>query len=585
MSRRRHWGWGLFLGLVWGPLARAEAPPRVSPPIDTGDRATRDAAIVIGNEGYTALPQVVYAKQDARAFQEWLRSSRGLSKYRVRYAEDASYTEVWRTVQRGARRARSGGTLWIYFAGHGTAATAQNERAVMGIDANPIDPSSKAMLLSEIVEITNKSRADRVVFILDAGFGNLGRDGLPLVPDRQPPEIDGQPDLGEKVIVWMAEAGVDSATAYVPAQHGLFTYLTLGALRGWADGALGDAPDGTVSLAEAQAFVDQAGQELGHVNHPSRDSRTEAATWALVTGELEPAPESATFRRLSLEDRLRRFTDREELLRAEAAAFWAETLAVAAEGGEAGRRALEGFIAEYQDAALTVEWAVALPEVAEARKALASYDLNAGAQLDADVVEPCDDLIAIEEPAMMGKISAGQLNCLENRLLTERLQTTKNKISRLLMVNAEAKGDKEKWASLMARHLEDIDRSDPDLCFRYAIYLYRQNIEDQEESLRWADYALENKQTWEGDEFVKKVTGLYKLRAEAAANLWQNAEKTLAQETNPENDEMAREYRGLAMDYAREWLDYARATRSKNIDRAYNMCISAAGTADFCKDR
>ncbi|MEL6342003.1 MAG: caspase family protein [Myxococcota bacterium] len=577
---------GLAVGLMFGSArARAETPPPIAPPIATGDRASRDAAIVIGNEGYAALPQVVYARQDARAFREWLRTARGMSNYRIRYLEDSEFVPMWKAVQRGARRVRSRGTLWIYYAGHGTAATAEGDRAILGIDANPIDPSSKAMTLPELVEIAQKTRAERVVIVLDAGFGNRGRDRLPLVPDRADPDLGPPPDFGDNTIVWLAQEDATPAAAYVPAQHGMFTYLLLGALRGWADGAQNEDPDGKVTLQEAQRFIDTGAQRLGQVTHPSRDARAAVQDWVLVTGDLEPAPDPNTFRRLSLEARIRRFTDQEDLLKAEVAAFWAETMQLAAEGGEAGRAALEGFIEEYEDAAISVEWAVALPQVEEARQALINYGVQGASMNTSDLVEPCDDLIAIEPAAMMGNISPGQMTCLENRLRTERLQTTKDKISRLLMVDAQNKGDKERWARLMARHLEDIDRSDPDLCFSYAIHLYRATLEDQEESLRWADYALENKQNWEGDEFVKKVTGLYKLRAEASANLWKDAERILARENTPENAEAARDFRGLAMDYAREWLDYARASRSPNIERAYNMCVAAAGTADFCRDR
>jgi hypothetical protein len=112
--------------------------------------------------------------------------------------------------------------------------------------------------------------------------------------------------------------------------------------------------------------------------------------------------------------------------------------------------------------------------------------------------------------------------------------------------------------------------------------LFRSDIDSQEESIKWSDYALENKHNWEGDEFVERVSGLYKLRAESAAKLWIHAEKLYSKEATNEHSEMAREYRGQAKDFAREWLDYARASGIPT-ERAFNMCVSAAGTADFCQ--
>lgn len=579
----------MLVGAMGSTAAHAEKPPPVSPPLITADQLSRDAAIIIGNEAYEALPQVIYASRDARAVTEWLQKTRGVSRYRTTILEDATRAEIEKSVRKTARKVKRRGTLWIYYAGHGTASNDEGKRGLLGVEANPVDPASSAVLLEDIVaQARSARRAWRIVVIVDASFGNVGRDGLELVPGREAPEIGDAPDFGSGVVVWLADTGTEAAAAYPNAQHGLFTYLVLGAARGWADGALYDPPDGQVSLLEAQTYVDQAAQRLGRLNQPSVDLRPEENKWPLVQGDnLESGPDAATARRLSLEDRQARFDEQEELLKAEAAAFWGETMQAVQAGGPMGRDALEGFITEYERASVSVEWAVALPELEKAREMLISYDDSVQQTVSmaaSDIIASCDDLLALEAPAMGGSFSVGQVNCLENRLRTERLQTTRSKISRLLLVNAEMAGDAGAWEELMARHLEEIDRSDPDLCFRYAIHLYKSDIESQEESLRWAGYALENKQNWEGEEFVKKVSSLHKLRAEASAKLWQDAAQQYASNPSGETDDIARDYRGMAMDYAREWLDYVRAA-GLSEKRAYDMCVSAAGTDNFCKER
>ena len=197
-------------------------------------------------------------------------------------------------------------------------------------------------------------------------------------------------------------------------------------------------------------------------------------------------------------------------------------------------------------------------------------------------IESCDDLLALEGLGLLGQITPGQVRCLEIRINAERLQTTKDKLSRLLLVNAEASSNMEEWARLAARHLQDIDRSDPDLCFKYAIFLHRTSKERGEDTILWADYALENKGIWGSEVYAKKVNGLLRLRAEAAHRLWLAAESDYRSESNQENEEMASEYRGLAKDYSREWMDYARASGQKT-DAAYKLCVAAAGTHDFCR--
>lgn len=197
--------------------------------------------------------------------------------------------------------------------------------------------------------------------------------------------------------------------------------------------------------------------------------------------------------------------------------------------------------------------------------------------------DSCTDLVKLEPAAMMGQLRVGQGKCLEARIGTEGQQTTKDKISRLLISNAENKGDKAEWERLIKRHLEDIDRSDPDLCFKYALHLSRGGVGRAQGVIRWADYALENKAKWSGTTYKTRVFNLYKLRAEAANKLWQEAEKEFAEgERSDEKEAKAAKYRGQAKDYAREWLDYAKAS-AQDTKTAMALCVSSSGNRAFCE--
>ena len=59
--------------------------------------------------------------------------------------------------------------------------------------------------------------------------------------------------------------------------------------------------------------------------------------------------------------------------------------------------------------------------------------------------DSCDVPTKLEPKAMLGKLTKGQINCLEERLNKESKQTSKDKISRILMANAYASGDKRTW--------------------------------------------------------------------------------------------------------------------------------------------
>ncbi len=194
----------------------------------------------------------------------------------------------------------------------------------------------------------------------------------------------------------------------------------------------------------------------------------------------------------------------------------------------------------------------------------------------------CDDLVALEPQALMGQLSAGHRSCLEDRIASAGRQTEKDKVSRVLLNDAEARGDKASWARLIKRHLEEIDRSDPDLCFKYAIYLSRLDVGRASGVIRWADYALENKASWQGTTYVSRVFALLKLKAEAANRIWQAAEEEYVKDRAEATEAKATRYRNTTKEYARAWLDYARVS-GQDTKAAMALCVSAAGNRQFCE--
>lgn len=575
----------LLSALALAPSAAPAAVlPDVEPAIQTSERASRDAALVIGNEGYRELPQATYAGLDAPAFQDWLVRSLGIRTRSVSSVQGASADQMRSEVKKAARKVSKGGALWVYYAGHGTL-TDDGKRALVGIDASPDDIGAGSLPLAELAAIVAKERrVARVMLVVDAGFGPLSRDGIELVPGRSVALSEDLATLPDKVVPWLADGGAATAASFGPGKHGQFTWLVLGALRGWADGEVNGARDAKVTIEEAQAYVAWRVRNLGRDSSPTRDSRQDVQSIVLIGGKFfEQSPPDDFFSVVSLEDRQRRFNEAETRIRAEANAFWQDTLRIAGQGGPTAKKALEAFIKEYEDAVVTVEWGLALPEVKAARQVLGNIDSKGIAAVAEAAIEPCDDLVAMESAASLGQLSRGQRNCLEKRISSERLQTKKDNISRVLIANAEVGNDQPEWERLMQRHLEAIDRSDPNLCFRYALYLHKDAVSRAPEAIKWADYALSNRQEWEGEEHVKRVSGLYRLRAEAASRLWEDAEQTYTASRSPESEAGSAKYRGWTMNYAREWLDYARAA-AINIDAAYKLCLSASGTEGFCKE-
>jgi hypothetical protein len=193
----------------------------------------------------------------------------------------------------------------------------------------------------------------------------------------------------------------------------------------------------------------------------------------------------------------------------------------------------------------------------------------------------CGDLIALEPMAMLGKLDGGQVRCLETALDQAQKQTTMDKLSRVLMADAYAKGDMHRWESVVARHLDMVDRSDPDLVYKFASHLAKQDVSRAKEAIRWSDVALENRSYWTGDTHVTRVNALYKIRAASAQQIWAAAEQKYIDSATDANEQERTDRRNEAKTYAREWLEYARSS-GKDTTLALQLCISAAGSEEYC---
>jgi hypothetical protein len=193
----------------------------------------------------------------------------------------------------------------------------------------------------------------------------------------------------------------------------------------------------------------------------------------------------------------------------------------------------------------------------------------------------CGNLKKLEPSAMMGKLKDGEIRCLDDTLKAAELQTFKDKISRVLMSDAWAKQDHHRWEALVRRHLNEVDRSDPNLCYKFSLYLSKASGEFADESMHWIDVALENRRHWSGPTFTRRVNSLRKLKAYAAQKKWQWLEEKYARTPTEEARVDSSKARNEAKTYAREWLEYAKEA-GKDYTQALQLCISASGTEAFC---
>lgn len=268
--------------------------PDLGHAVRTGARADEDAAVVVGLEDYFVLPDVPYARADAQAFADFLIYTRGLSKSRVAMLSGSPVKEqILAAVDKAAVSAGQGGTVWVYFAGHGAASPSTGERVLLGADVqadvNVFD--ARAVSVDTLHERAT-SGGSQAIFVMDACYTGRTRDGEELVAGKRFAVPTYATVAKPRVLDWSAAGPGEWSAPLEGVGHGAFTYAVLGALRGWADGQRDGQRDGVVTAEEADLFVGELLAELQvHDQHPVMSTES-AREWTLSPGtEVRPGTE------------------------------------------------------------------------------------------------------------------------------------------------------------------------------------------------------------------------------------------------------------------------------------------------------
>ncbi len=283
------------LALTTTPARAATLPdlPDLQEPASTGQRSPKDFAVVIGVEDYTDVPDVPFAKRDARAFETWAMSTRGIPEARVRRLLDARAYEITAALDEAGKAVGKGGRVWVYFAGHGAMDPGGTQRLLLGRDA-ATDPGVFARFAVSVDDVRRLAGAGggEVLMVLDAcynGGGRAGEGSLTAGKRFAVPMGLLTPTVGS--VEWAATGPKEMSGPLPAAEQGLFTYFAVGALRGWADGEVDGKRDGTVTGEEAQRYVRRVLDTVQGGNQtPQLLATQDAATLELVRGVKEKGP-------------------------------------------------------------------------------------------------------------------------------------------------------------------------------------------------------------------------------------------------------------------------------------------------------
>ncbi len=276
-----------------GALSSAPANPGATeyPPVgarlDGLGARPDDVAVVVGIEKYAFLPNVAGARESAYDWEDFFRDTLQMERVYTLIDEDADNVELEAHLERARSEVSANGRLWFVFVGHGAPGSDADDGLLVGMDARQSLASleSRSLRRSEVINELSRAPTDDVVVVLDTCFSGQTPDGDQLIEGAQPVMPSSTPREAPSSALILSAARGDQLAGPLPgAERPSYSYLLLGALRGWAVDGQGD-----VSAGEAHRYVER---QLRNVSSRRQSPQLQGpADRVLVRNTVEPAPE------------------------------------------------------------------------------------------------------------------------------------------------------------------------------------------------------------------------------------------------------------------------------------------------------
>ncbi|MBW1878629.1 MAG: hypothetical protein JRJ84_09735, partial [Deltaproteobacteria bacterium] len=198
-----------------------------------------------------------------------------------------------------------------------------------------------------------------------------------------------------------------------------------------------------------------------------------------------------------------------------------------------------------------------------------------------DYLTACGDPISMKLSARNGELFEAEIRCLETVFGRAPTSLDRERVSVILLTNAYATGVQKDQELLLARHLKEVDGSNPEMNYRYALLLMAKGPEHSNTVMDLANVALTHRAVWSGELYDKRVYSLYKLRAAAAKYAFEEVKKAHAQDQSDEAERALYRAREDTKKYAREWYAFAKDT-GQDTGAARELCMISAESSKWC---
>jgi len=206
---------------------------------ESKSKKTNTYALIIGNEDYSSHQQdlssevnVLYAKNDAKVFKEYVNKTLGVPQENIIFLLDAKTVEMNRSIEKMnliAKNSNGDCELIFYYAGHGLPDEVTKEAYIMPVDVSGTDLKF-AVKVNDLYKKLTQYPSKKVCVFLDACFSGGARSGALI--NARGVKIKPKTDVvNGNIVIFTASSGEQSSLPYKEKQHGMFTYFLLKKLQ------------------------------------------------------------------------------------------------------------------------------------------------------------------------------------------------------------------------------------------------------------------------------------------------------------------------------------------------------------------
>jgi len=202
-------------------------------------------AVVIGNMEYTHndIPNVDYAINDANTMKNYLINMLGYHEENIIYIENAQKADFESIF--GTQTEHKGklynyikpnqSEVFVYYSGHGAPDLSNKKAYFIPSNSDPNYVRIYGYPVEQLYKNLEKIQAKSITVVLDACFSGGSQQGM-LIKNASPMYIDvNMPLFSRKINLLTSAAGDQISSWYPKANHSLFTYYLMRAIRGEAD--------------------------------------------------------------------------------------------------------------------------------------------------------------------------------------------------------------------------------------------------------------------------------------------------------------------------------------------------------------